>query len=166
MTTLFSMITESAAIASSWKEFPSMFSFYVLFTGLIRHVIVYFIVCFVMGIMLIIKKRTSSLGGFMWKFAQFMVVLLIVSGAFNSLWNCTIWGRLYETFGADTEMDFSPFVPLTQDDILEEHGRLLSATNLQLQFVWLIFAVSAWGISFVLYRLINMTRPHFHNARQ
>jgi hypothetical protein len=119
------------------------------------HLAIFIVGCLVFGA-LAFKQRGSFLIRAR-RFGLFIGLLLIVGSVFNGLWSCLIWGRLY--FSTDYVFDFSPFWPITQKVIDapfgDMRGRLLGVSLLQLQLVWLVFAVGTWGLALFLYRMIR-----------
>jgi hypothetical protein len=91
----------------------------------------------------------------------FVGLLLVVGSVANGLWSCLVWGRLY--FSTDYVFDFSPFWPITQKVIDAPFGdmcgQLFGVSLLQLQLVWLLFAVVTWTATILLYRLISRRPP-------
>jgi hypothetical protein len=88
------------------------------------------------------------------RWAVFNLSFFVTAGLVNGIWSCSIFGRLY--WSTDYVSDFSPFWPITQG-ILDARfgdqvGGLLGISLLQLQALWLVFAVCAWVLSYVLYR--------------
>ena len=137
-----------------WSEFWGIWLFYVFSYGLFLHLAMYLVGSLLLTAVLRLKAHAFPLEGYLRRFGAFMLILLFVSGIFNALWNCLIWGNLYVTFGADIENDFTPFLPLTQSDLVAQNGRLLTATMPQFQMIWLSFAAASWGCSFILYRFV------------
>ena len=85
----------------------------------------------------------------------FNLCLFLVAGLVNGLWSCLIFGRFY--WSTDYVSDFSPFWPITRG-VLEapfdgEVGGLLGISLLQLQALWLLFALTTWLSAFALYRV-------------
>lgn len=91
---------------------------------------------------------------------MFLALLLVVGALVNGLWSCLIWGRLY--WSTDYVFDFSPFWPITQSVIDAQFGNLRGAlfgvTIRELQAVWLLFALVAWGATVGLCRLCGRSR--------
>ena len=91
------------------------------------------------------------------RWAVFNVCLFVTAGLTNGLWSCFIFGRLY--WSADYIFDFTPFWPVTQRTLDFPHGRevggLLGISLLQLQALWVPFAVTAWVSAFALYRFYS-----------
>jgi len=141
----------------SFSEFWGIWLFYVLCSGLISHFIVFVFGALLVALVSTIRRQAAMLKERIAKFAVFLAMLLPVSGFFNALWNCSVWGYRYVTFGSDSENDFSPFLPINQIDIDSDHGKLLIGSIHELQLVWLLFAAIAWGITFILYRLVRPT---------
>jgi len=115
-----------------WSDFLDIWLFYVLSPGLIFHLMVFAFGCFLIAVASAIQKQIFLIGKRIVHFGGFLIILLIVSGAFNALWNCLVWGNLYQDFGPDTEDDFTPFLPITSYLITTErcHGEsALSFTN-------------------------------------
>ena len=87
-----------------------------------------------------------------WTF--FTICFFITAGLTNGLWSCLVFGRLY--WSTDYIFDFSPFWPITQRVLDyrfgDQVGGLLGVSLLQLQALWLAFAVCAWVSGYALYR--------------
>ncbi len=91
------------------------------------------------------------------RLALFMGLLLLVGSAFNGLWSCLVWDRLYDS--TDYVFDFTPFWPITRAVIEapwgDERGRLIGVSLFQLQLIWFLFAAATWGASAFLHRLLR-----------
>lgn len=68
-----------------------------------------------------------------------------------------MWGRLY--YSTDYVFDFSPVWPITQRIIDmpfgEQRGQLFGVTLVQLQLVWLTFALGTWGVTAFFYKAMH-----------
>jgi|SRR5580658_2241541 hypothetical protein len=145
-----------------WSDSFGIWCWYVLCFGLYAHLLFFFLGCLliaiVLGLILTIRGKTSiivnRIGQWIGRWTVFMIILLMVSGGFDILWQCMIWGNLYVTGGADCEADFNPFISIDLDIIHEKYGKLLRGTIDQLHSVWLFFAAMSWIISYIFYRLI------------
>jgi hypothetical protein len=131
---------------------------YCLVMGVL-HLAIFVIGCAVLGALAIRQRRTflRRVG----HFGLFMGILLAVGSIFNGVWSCLIWGRLY--FSTDYVFDFSPFWPITQKVIDapfgDMRGELLSASLLQLQLGWLLFATGTWAVTILVYRRVCRRPP-------
>ncbi|HUB68777.1 MAG TPA: hypothetical protein VL981_14935 [Candidatus Methylacidiphilales bacterium] len=134
-----------------WNEFFDLWFYYITLFGLILHLVSFILGCVVMAV-ITAKKPVARLESWMVRWIGFTIILWIVSGGFNALWGCLIWGNLYWDSDVDSpEGDFSPFFPT----ILSDHGKFLVGTPFLLQMVWLLFAAMSWGVSFMLYRFMQ-----------
>ena len=87
-------------------------------------------------------------------FGLFLGFFLAIGAIFNGLWSCLVFNRLY--YSADYCVDFFPFWPITKAMIERpfgsEQGKLFGDSLLQLQLVWLLFALGTWGVTILFYR--------------
>ena len=98
------------------------------------------------------------------RFGLFLVLLLIVGSLFNGVWSCSVWGRFY--YSTDYVLDFTPFWPITQRVIDmpfgDQRGQLFGVTLMQLNMVWLLFALGTYGVTVLLYRAVQHRRCFTH----
>jgi len=143
-----------------WSSFLLECEFYLFFVGLLHCVgfIVAYIGLFIFSALS--RKQSGFLTRRIGRFTLFNVLLLFVGSVFNGVWSCTIWGRFY--YSHDYLVDFTPFWPTTQSDIDygcgDVHGELYGISLIELQLIWLLFAVGTWATSIYLYRLIQRRR--------
>jgi hypothetical protein len=87
--------------------------------------------------------------------AVFNVCFFITAGLVNGLWSCLVFGRLY--WSTDYVFDFTPFWPVTQRVLDarfgDQVGGLVGISLFQLQVLWFLFAISAWVVAFIFYRV-------------
>ena len=96
-------------------------------------------------------RRLSKLG-------VFLLILILVGDAYGCIWGDIIWGRFYRSTDY-CGIDFLPFLPVTRRLIdapwgSEPHG-LMGITLLQLNLIWLLFAIATWATAIALYRLAS-----------
>jgi hypothetical protein len=140
----------------AFSEFLSLWLFYVLSWGLVSTIFFLVPVAAILSIFSIAKRQASRLVERLRRLAGFLAILLLVSGVANALWCCLIFGNLYVAHDIDSpEDDFQPFFPIDGSWLTMQHGHTLTVSLFQLQMMWLLFAASAWAISFILYRLIR-----------
>jgi hypothetical protein len=137
-----------------WIEFPGECMIYFVLMGIL-HLAVYVAGC--LGLAVLAVRQRGTFFRRAGKFGLFTLLLLAAGSLANGVWSCLIWGRLY--FSTDYVMDFFPFWPITQEFISapfgEMRGRLLSASILQVQLVWLLFAAGTWAAVIFSYRFIR-----------
>ena len=94
------------------------------------------------------------------RWGLFLILLLLFGSLFNGLWSCVIWGRIY--YSTDYVFDFIPIWPITQQVIDmpfgDQRGQLLGVTLVQLQMVWLLFAIGTWTLAVLAYRAVVRRR--------
>jgi hypothetical protein len=136
-----------------WIEFPIECWFYLLPMS------IFHLAAFLIGVGVIAALALKQPGSFRRRIARlalFLTLLLILGSLANGLWSCMIWGRLY--YSTDYVFDFMPVWPITQGFIDapfgSERGKLLGVTFIQLQLVWLLFALGTWACTVVFYRAI------------
>jgi hypothetical protein len=140
----------------SFSEFGGLWLFYVVSWGLVTTLLVFLVVAFGLTIFSFVARQLPKLGSRLARFGVLLLILLPVGGLFSALWSCLVSGNLYVAHDVDSpEDDFSPFLPINQTWLDEQHGHTLSVSLASLQLVWLLFAASAWAISFIVYRLIR-----------
>jgi hypothetical protein len=88
------------------------------------------------------------------RWAVFNVSFFVAASLVNGAWSCLVFGRLY--WSTDYVSDFFPFWPITQSVLDarfgDQVGGLLGISLLQLQALWVPFAVSAWVLGYAGYR--------------
>ena len=130
----------------SWLELPAECLWYLL-PGLVWHAMFFVVSLIVLLILGLIGSRRFGLSASI----LFQGYLLISSMFVNGLWSCIVWGRLY--WSVDYTSDFSVFMPITRGQIdyswgAEMSGGLNGITLFQLNLIWAIFAMAAWGLAF------------------
>ena len=145
-----------------WSEFPTE-CFYYLLPMSVLHLVI-FIIGFCV-VLFLPRKMPGALLEHTKLFALFLLMFLFVGAIFNGFWSCLIWGRLYNS--TDYFFDFMPFWPITQRVIDapwgDARGQLLGVSLIQLQLVWLLFAISTWGCTFTLFRFLSRKlKPAIH----
>ena len=137
-----------------WREFPAECLLYFVGMGILQ-LAVFVIGCLVLAVLA--RKQPGTFLRRVGHFGLFSVLLLVVGSLFNGLWSCLMWDRLYHS--TDYFIDFTPFWPITKNVIDaawgDDHGQLLGVSLLQLNCVWLLFAVGAWSATIFLYRLVS-----------
>ena len=112
---------------------------------------------FLAGVIAISAASVVRRGHFLRWFSRWTVFNLsffVAASLVNGAWSCLIFGRLY--WSTDYVSDFSPFWPVTQGVLDarfgDQVGGLLGISLLQLQAIWLPFAVCAWVFGYAGYR--------------
>ena len=128
-----------------------------LMSGLFLHLVVY--VLSVVGIA-VIRLASSRQPKFSTAFI-FQVFLLFTGMLSNGIWSSVVWGRLY--WSVDYVSDFSVFIPLLRNQVKgswgpDQESALNGITLTQLNLVWLIFALGAWGIAVVATKRFRSAR--------
>jgi hypothetical protein len=140
----------------SWSQFPFECLLYLIVAGLLQ-LIAFGIGCLALAV--IQRKQPGTWLRCVGRFGLFLGLLLLVGSLFNGLWSCLVWGRLY--YSTDYFVDFAPFWPITQERIDRPfgdlRGQILTGSLFQLELVWLLFALSTWGVTIYLYRTLHRT---------
>jgi hypothetical protein len=135
----------------SWLEFPNECFYYFYFLAPFHAAVS---VIGSIGMTIVPWRTRTSLLNRVGSFVAFLILLLLVGMVFSGIWSCTIWGRYY--YSTDYVFDFVPVWPITQATIDarfgDETGRLMGLTLFQLKMIWLLFALTTWGMTFVLNR--------------
>lgn len=125
------------------------------------------IVAFIVGSFVIAAfswRQRSILIGRIQRFGLFLALLLVVGSLFNGVWSCSVLGRLY--YSTDYVLDFTPFWPITQRVIDmpfgDQRGQLFGVTLMQLNMVWLLFALGTYAVTVLLYRAVQQRRSFTH----
>ena len=137
--------------SAPWNSFIPESLFY-LIPGLITHA-----AFFVLSLILIQPfTRSRFYPNKISTILIFNLVFLFVSMTSNGFWSCSVWGYLY--FSTDYISDFSPFYPIRQSVIDmtfgEQVGSLNKITLVELNWIWSLYAISTWSLSYFLTRII------------
>jgi hypothetical protein len=139
-----------------WSGYPEECLWYFVPMSIV-HVGVFLIG--VVTLAIVRRHKRDSLLQRIGAFGMFIILFLIVGSLFNGLWSCLVYNRLYHS--TDYIFDFIPFWPITWVRVDtpwgDGHGRLF-VSLFELRLVWLLFAISTWGLTIFLYRQV---RPAF-----
>jgi hypothetical protein len=137
-----------------WSHFPTECLLYLAFMS-VPHLAAFLVGYLIAALLL--HRQPGAFRQRVGRLRLFMGLLLLVSSAFNGLWSCLIWGRLYESM--NYLIDFLPIWPITRTVIDvpwgNERGRLIEVSLFQLQLIWLLFAAGTWGCTVFIYRFVR-----------
>jgi hypothetical protein len=149
------MATTVQAMAIPWSEFPAECLWYLRATSALH------LVAFGVGAMVSAFLFQKQPGHFLRRICRltvFLAVFLVVGALFNGLWSCLIYGRFYHS--SDYLCGFIPFWPFTKYwmEMRDSDGQLMEVP-LKMDFFWLLFTASTWGVTILLYRLFAPLSP-------
>ena len=91
------------------------------------------------------------------RLALFLMVLLLVGDFYGVIWTAMIHNHIYHSPGYDG-VDFVPWYPITRNLVEATYGgdsgRLIGASLLQLQVIWLVFTIATWSSTMWVYEKI------------